>query len=133
MTGHQVKPGLWCSYPDDKVLQAASQKLETGEARLSDFGAFVGMVALEPDRLRHYMIQRHWFVARPSGGRAWETPPQGWGGFVYDKDGQWIDDREWQPWRAVLQGLGGEFADWAQIDWLATCGKQSDQFARESC
>lgn len=115
LTGHEVYPGLWCSFVDDHVLKAVDEKVQSGEAQPSNFGAFVGMMCLEPDRLENYMIQNHWFIVRPRGD--WQPPPEGWGGFAWTPDGQWIDDRQWAPWRTIMDHLGGEFAEWAAVDW----------------
>lgn len=125
LTGHEVYPGLWCSYVDEAVLQAVSQKLQDGEAKPSDFGAFVGMMCMEPGRLENYMIQNHWFVVRPREESKGAGPHQGWGGTAWSPDGRWMDDRQWAPWRSILSDLGGEFADWADVDWVSVMHKSS--------
>jgi len=118
-TNHEVSPGLWCSFVDDAVLRSLAEKLRNGVADPADFGAFVGMMCMEPGRLENYMIQNHWFVVRPKAVGAWRVPHQGWGSAVWGPDDQWVDDREWTPWRNIMRRLGGEFADWAEIDWLS--------------
>merc|ERR1719362_679007 len=122
LTNHEVHPGLWCSYVDEPVLEALTDVLKGGDAPPSRFGAYVGMLTMEPGKLENYMIMNHWFVARPMvssfvKGR-WSVPPQGWGTSVWGRDYQWIDDRQWDPWRSIVSHLGGEFAGWAGIDWL---------------
>merc|ERR1712157_55012 len=94
-----------------------AQKLESGEASPEHFGGFVGMVCLEPGKLAGYMHMNHWFVVRPPS--TWVLPPQGWGGIAQGPAGNWWDDRCWDPWRSVFSNLGGEFHDWATVDWAA--------------
>jgi len=118
LTGQQVYPGLWCSFADAPVVEAVRCKLENGEAHSKDFGAFVGMMCLEPDRLENYIRQNHWLVLHPTLTGTSAVPTQGWGRHVWGQCGEWIDDRQWLPWRAILNNLGGEFQDWAHIDWV---------------
>merc|ERR1712146_147171 len=73
---------------------------------------------MEEGRLKNYMIQNHWFVVRPtSQDAAWRVPQQGWGTSVWGQDGRWTDDRQWGAWRSIMRGLGGDFAEWADVDW----------------
>jgi len=118
ITGHEVCPGLWCSFLDARVLSAVERALRRGEASPQHFGAFVGMLCLQPGRLGAYMAQNHWFILRASAPERWPIPPQGWGSTAWGVDQQWADDRCWGPWRALLRALGGEFADWASVGWV---------------
>lgn len=114
VSGHQILPGLWCSFADGRVVEAAAQKLETGESFPENFGGFIGMECLQPGKLREYMRMNHWFVIRPGGV---VLPPQGWR-CSSPVVGKW-DDLNWAPWRAALTSVGGEFRDWAEVDWAA--------------
>eukprot|EP00929_Paragymnodinium_shiwhaense_P072945 TRINITY_DN37045_c0_g1_i1.p1 TRINITY_DN37045_c0_g1~~TRINITY_DN37045_c0_g1_i1.p1 ORF type:complete len:270 (+),score=18.04 TRINITY_DN37045_c0_g1_i1:542-1351(+) len=138
MVDQPVGPNLWCSYADSSVVAAVGDKLAVGEARPEHFGGYVGMMCLEPGRLDHYMRTGHWMAVRPrstsSSSISSCIPPQGWTSSltqVWDDNGAWVDDRHWSPWRSILKSLGGEFADWADVDWLQST-QYVDPFGTQS-
>lgn len=120
LTGHYVCPGLWCSYVDREVIDATERALDAG-AGTENFGAYVGMICLERNEcgLLDFMTRNHWLVVRPRIPLA--ISPQGWsGGFARGPQGEFKDDRQWDPWRTIMSKLGGEFADWAKTEWVGS-------------
>eukprot|EP00747_Dinoflagellata_sp_TGD_P064056 gnl/TRDRNA2_/TRDRNA2_153720_c0_seq3.p1 gnl/TRDRNA2_/TRDRNA2_153720_c0~~gnl/TRDRNA2_/TRDRNA2_153720_c0_seq3.p1 ORF type:complete len:332 (-),score=42.36 gnl/TRDRNA2_/TRDRNA2_153720_c0_seq3:24-884(-) len=111
----QVYPGLRCSFVDEAVIAAAESALRSGEAQASQFGAFVGMLCLDPATLGDYMRRNHWFALRPPEDDSFPVPISGWSA---DSGCETGDDRQWAPWRALFAGLGGEFQAWASVDWV---------------
>jgi len=111
LTGHEVIAadssgcgGLWCSFADQGILAAVKDAITSGRASPNDFGAFVGMIALEGGVLQDHVRKGYWHVLRPSWRNGWSYPVQGW-------------SDHWGVWRGLLRSLGGEFAAWASVDW----------------
>mmetsp|Transcript_96728 Transcript_96728/g.167899 ORF Transcript_96728/g.167899 Transcript_96728/m.167899 type:complete len:450 (+) Transcript_96728:80-1429(+) len=124
LVGWEVRPGLWCSYVDEQVANVAREALEHGKAVPQQFGAFVGMIAYGPGDLANSVLQNHWIPVRPLARDAWHVPPQGWVASVAASQ----DDRHWGSWRDLLSSIGGEYAEWAKVDWMRATQTASNPF-----
>eukprot|EP00747_Dinoflagellata_sp_TGD_P064059 gnl/TRDRNA2_/TRDRNA2_153720_c0_seq6.p1 gnl/TRDRNA2_/TRDRNA2_153720_c0~~gnl/TRDRNA2_/TRDRNA2_153720_c0_seq6.p1 ORF type:complete len:348 (-),score=45.58 gnl/TRDRNA2_/TRDRNA2_153720_c0_seq6:24-932(-) len=117
----EVYPGLRCSFVDEAVIAAVERALRSGDAKPSQFGAFVGMLCLDPATLGKYMSKNRWLAVRPPEDDPCPVPVSGWSadhGREAAGSPTTADDRQWAPWRALFAGLGGEFQAWASVDWV---------------